>query len=172
MSESLLQLPFSQFVWHLQMSANSRDRIFLWQLALKFNQRQSYVINSWTDSGGGRFSIQTTSNTSPLNDKPIPTGEYKIQNIWIIMQCSFPNEWLTIGFFTCWSSSSFVGGNWRGGSWTYFCKTYSTLHSWFHFLLAYHKDDKITFKSYWWWFHPRQYLSLTLELQRYICHFW
>ena len=55
---------------------------------------------------------------------------------------------------------------------SYYCKTYGTLHRWFHFLLACHKDDKITFQLYWWWFHPRQYLFLTLELQRHICRFW
>ena len=73
--QSSLWLTFSQFVWHLQMSAQSRDRILHWQLALHFNLRQSHIINSRTDSETGRLSIQTTYNTSSLNDQPFPTGE-------------------------------------------------------------------------------------------------
>ena len=42
---------------------------------------------------------------------------------------------------------------------SYFCKTYGTLHRSFYFLLAYHKDDKITFQLDWWCFHPRWIIS-------------
>ena len=42
---------------------------------------------------------------------------------------------------------------------SYICKTYGTLHRSFHFLLAYHRDAKITFQLYWCCFHPRQTIS-------------
>ena len=57
------------------MSVHSRDRILHWQLALHFNLRQAHVVNLRTSSVAGRLSIQATSNISPLNDQPFPTGE-------------------------------------------------------------------------------------------------